>query len=1157
MGARQKIINSWRYCTLSVLMVLAFFVMTIGFGVVDFGRVITSNLNFGTAAANSGEIDRYWVDLRSDSIAQTDVDQNGKTVWHIRTPAELAYMNYAITHEGSSGSTTDYSENIYVLENDINLNDLELNIVGETVFPYWTPIDIGNRGKNKNIKFNGNGYKIKGMRIKCDPEDTSSILNAGFFANMIGGTVENVIFENPEIVYEYVSASISENDPDRPRLPTDICIGVVAGEADSTYIHNVEITNPRITFTSIDVNAHNFYVGTAVGKLSNTTVFDSNNRISTINTMSPKKWGIDTVDINKTTIVNSSHITVNINHGHSTADTYGKATSLYFGGLVGANISSKIINSTLRDLSVTPNIADNVEGACYVGGLVGLSTQVAGDEHLIVAAGLYNNLLIDVNLGSITTTGIDKRYCGNLIGRVYAGGWVYNNIIVGGTMPYNHGTVDVNTVAYEKLWEQVTNSATMVCNDEHCVSHINGTLDPYFFDEQNNYIGDLNCVYTSSLLFEEPYVFCNTHQRIITLNSSAQQSEMIKYNFHFTGWDDPAYASFLNTPVYTPQAGDPLSKFQLVSSIIENGGYAYYAARGILQYEKGLTIPTDEENVSIEEEERAFNDLLAAVNQFRVLQHDNDNNELYLGDYFGKECPVIFKANDDDHPKLSTAYFEVENNWGSTNLSPDDYVENLTFQEIIRKPSDPVCEGYEFKGWRIKGWDQDGSNITDCPYKTYLDPNGAYYIFDRERILEPGRVFVAIWEVKKYSAAYMVREYSQDGQSYEDVPFANYPTEDNIPFGGTLKGPIQNPTSNQGYAFVGWFLENNLPEYGENANADLQWQFGQNGATMGVPENGNVLYLYAGWIDNFTMLRALLEDIKYIEYSINYAVYFNDTTGQNFKNAYDDANEALIANDATNANALLDNLKNTYAALRVDPKKLLNLPAFDESKTENSCPFLYDYNAYLSYITFKKTVEKYANADADDEVLSNIEGYIKNYETIIELFDALKNNLKNSVEVVGGVQSKEVQDLIKQYQDLEASYEELYRTEEYIKYDLDALVAIKERAEELWTKVDGVVVLADVKSAINDYAAALNNLQPKNVTVDEEESTGEKEKIVKTSSGSGISPIILGIIIVSILGVGVIGYIGVDVIVNKHRAKINAQNAKSKRKRYKDDETYV
>jgi|GEM_PF-3312785 len=1189
MGEQRKKINSWRYGMLSMLAVFVCLMLTAGVGLVDFGKAVARSLT-SAPASNVGDV-CYWG--IGDSQWGVYMDGFGETPYEktytIGTRGQLANLSHELTYTGALDGAFDYSGYTFILSNDIDLEKVQNttkstpgNIVYD--YPLWLPIDVGNLGKNQNIVFDGNGYSIKGMHIVVDDKYPS--LNVGFFANIIGGVIKNVNFVNPVIEYNYSATSYAETDANRPSLPTDVCVGVVAGSADSTYIQNVNIINPTIKFTTDNVNAHNFYVGTAVGKSSFTTVFENvldengdpvldednqpTKKISSINTVSSSQWGLDTVNVYEDSTVSHTNevgMTTTVNLGDDASTTFGKATYGYFGGLVGANISSKVINSTIHDYSIITNLnTETTDGIYHVGGLVGLTTQITTDKDLIVAAGLYNNLLLDVNLGEINTSGTATTYCGNLVGRVYSGGWVYNNLIAGGTMPYGD------------FWGQVYNTYIFVTSSDDCVGHILGALDSYYFDTTTHkHIGDTDCLLgTIETPTHEVYYRCETHQKVqVSLNEDGygSVSTMSKYNYYFENWtgsdslEYADYTDFISTIIYTPNEEGAVgySQLALMSSTVcdddENVRGSFYAmSLPILKYELGLTV--SETDAVTGNELSDDEKMLASVYQFRRWGNDgNNHNAPVLGDYFGTPCELIF-ITDNQSDLISEAYYLAENAYDRVH----EKTIQRTYQQLMVEPSsDPICEGYDFVGWKLKLESIDAlisnennsiNSYADVRKDNYpeeeqihLNEDGTYdFAGHPERITADQYTFVAVWKINTYTAYYMVGV-DADGNG---IAF-DKPSSEDVVFGRTLQGVKEGeePTSDQGYVFAGWYLKENLPGEGEELKTSKKWKFGQNGYTM--PDHD--IELYAGWLDNFSMLRDLVENDDYKKYNDNYDAYFSKKTGNAFHNAYVAAEEALAANDVSNVDTLLSTLKNTFKKLRVDPQKLLNTRAFDDSEIQNACPFLYDSNFYLSYTTFKATVENYASLE-DDDTLANIAGYITYYEKINELFDSLNENLKTSVAAVGGVESDTITALIEKYQSLEARYAALYADGENEKYDTTALDSAEQLAKKRWTEINKDLVLKDVETVVTDYEKAFNNLQVKSVV--DSNTSNASDGADTRSSKSQFSPIVLSIVIVSILAAGVFGYIGIDFALNKRRTKeLKVEKTKTKQAQAPDEDTYI
>jgi len=528
-----------------------------------------------------------------------------------------------------------------------------------------------------------------------------------------------------------------------------------------------------------------------------------------------------------------------------------------------------------------------------------------------------------------------------------------------------------------------------------------------------------------------------------------------------------------------------------------------------------------------------------AIYQFRTWKYDVNTNEPVLSDYTGLNYSVCFSTNS---PENSEAYWIIDNDGYEERIS--EIKTGRTYQ-LIYKPEDPQCEGYEFLGWTVDGLQEGDAEWLDMRNHGLFDDDG-YYIFAKEQILTPNRRFIANWKIKEFTVHFVIRERGQI-----DTNYAEYPSEV-VTFGRPIIGPTELPKSKQGYSCVGWFLEENLPNEGEDANSELQWNMGFASEDL-MP--GHDITLYTGWIDNFSMLNGLIYDAKYQQYYENYEFYFDDELGLSYYNAYNWALEHRKNNNNTNTDEVLASLQNAFNNLKVDPNKLLLLPAFNDSRMENACPFLYDFEARMMYNTFKDTARRYVESEETD--IANIEAYIKYYDRLNELFYNLQGNLNQSVVQVGGVGSVQVQDLIKKYYDLQIQDDALVKE----KYDSNSLALLDEariKLDELWTSEATNPHIEDVKLAMVAYENALKNLKPAGAS---NLGNGIQDKVEKSNQAPQlpISPVVLGILVVVLLLAGVGGYIGVDVLLAKRRiAQKDIKVAEQQVEQFMEDEdTYI
>lgn len=1238
MGEQQRIVNAWRFGILSILLILAFLASGIGFCVVNIEKNVASVLHLNAADNN---VVRYWgtetgeIDNRK-GISSGGFAERRDKVCYISNAGELAYMRYAISSSGRINSTEDYTGYTFELSNNIDLSvdsancydyvrDEHGDIIYEdgkakeeliTVYPYWVPIEIGTLGKNKNITFNGNGYKITGLHIKYD--DMSTAKNAGFFASMIGGAVTNVTFVDPVIEYSYQGTSIKEDDASRPEHPSEVCVGVVAGAADSTYISNVNIINPTISVTTDNDNAHNFCVGSVIGKLS----FTRKNESESINVSWPKQWGLDRVKICKDANDNTKQpsITMQVKQGTDENTTYGKATYGYLGGLVGVNVSSKIINSTFQDALLVPNIAGGVEGTYYVGGIAGLTTQVAPASNLIVAAGLYNNLVLNIDLATIADGA--TRYCGNLVGRVYAGSWVYNNLVVGVAHGYGNDG---------KLWKDVTNNKVYYDKEStvvDCIGHTLNGADQYYFTNRGQ-IGD--CISSGD------HTHCTTHQEYMTLSENEKiqfdevyydfgigenaGTQMAEYNWGFVSVADYNSSDFVTNKVYYHDGDNIASTYSKndLMSYIDNfytkdgegqrlddqKGLLFYASLPIIRFEVGLTI--DKTN-PVTNEELSYEDKLLET----VYQFCRWSSGPVLGDLFGEKYTITFKASGytyekypDNYPdeslrgKLmkptSDAYFsEGENSYVNKNNNEQNILRNYQ-QYIYETEAKPVCEGYKFLGWKIENYEDVKPSSLSFPdkLKPYVDADG-YYIFGSERVTE-ARTLVAMWELGEFYVSFYQR--NPDPDSNHDDELLN-PHEEvvegetfhysyKVKYDRSITYPA-DPASVNGFRFEGWYTK--VPDDGV-VNSDVyKWDTAQR-----MP--GDNLKLYTGWKNNFEKLSELLDNKtykKYFAYTIgrdindNEVVEFNpnvedqdldsnilwfeDETGADFKQKYHTALTARNQEDKNNYGTLITNLEDSFNHLKIDPLKLKQLDAFDETRTENSCPFLYENESYLSYISQKEKVNKFADtqpyenltwSDEEDRITKYkgvlVTYFTYYYEQMKEEFEALK--FKDNLVKPNGMLLDEVDAMIKKYINLKAEYNSLVNNGEYEKYDMRALEDAKESVEAYWEFNSlSNTPLKEIEAAVAAYEAAWNNKQLKTASTDGNGGSTDNSDSKKKSS-VGMSPVVLSVVVVTVLAALTFGYIGVDFVINRRRLTkkrvANVKDNNNNKVTADDDDTYI
>ena len=316
MGNQQTKYSGLRFSFLVLLLSFAFLLMGYGYCLLGIQENLQSSPKHVNAQATK---DLYWgKDIMQDNLTRSD------KAFHVNTAGGLAYLNYLFSrsaHTSVEDSPEDYSNYTIYLTSNIELNNVPLNLNGEVrnIDPLWIPFEIGKSGKHRNITFDGAGFTISGLHIKYEITDGQEPRNIGFFSEMYGGVFKNVTFKNPVIEYEYVGNSLAKDDPARPDAPIEVGVGVIAGCADSTYIENVKIENPSITVTTKNSNGHNFYVGSAVGKMNFTSKIvgeGDDKKQESINTVTPTQWGINTVNVVKTDTKSTGlNFTIALNYG--------------------------------------------------------------------------------------------------------------------------------------------------------------------------------------------------------------------------------------------------------------------------------------------------------------------------------------------------------------------------------------------------------------------------------------------------------------------------------------------------------------------------------------------------------------------------------------------------------------------------------------------------------------------------------------------------------------------------------------------------------------------------------------------------------------------------------------------------------------------------
>lgn len=496
-------------------------VMTLSLGAVCVGN--NMGLQLQDAATGDDVPDFLWTREGIRAAGFENINTTTKEL-RITTPEELALFNYQIT-EGAAGAE-DYSGWTITL-----LGDLDMGVPDEKYHKvlYWTPIMAGRDGRHTNFVFDGGGHTIRNLKLMLTDDTT---LTAGLFGSLVGGAVQNLTLEGLSFRYDYSGTAIAG-----ATMPIEVAVGGVAGTAAGTTINNVYIKNSAITLNANNVNGHNFYVGTAVGKLTNYQDADG----ATV------MGRVDTVDV----LGGETYLNI-------TNNAAGIATQGYLGGLVGQNVSGMILNCKVKELNVSGSF-NQAAGSYYVGGLVGETVLRVKDERSIVVSGLINNIVIvnDVNVsganGEYSVDTKDYTMVGLIAGRVYFN-WVHSNIYIGQSSRELFGTGKVfnsnNVIFY-------------VHADECAISH--NAANDYYVEADGSPFA--RCGLNSSIT--PGYVSCSIHSTLVAPSPFTEVAN--EDNYKFTDFDEANAGLDI----------DYLSDFETTA------GALYKVAQPIIKYQYG------------------------------------------------------------------------------------------------------------------------------------------------------------------------------------------------------------------------------------------------------------------------------------------------------------------------------------------------------------------------------------------------------------------------------------------------------------------------------------------------------------------------------------------------------------------------------------------
>ena len=330
----------------------------------------------GESVASSGQFIEEII--RRDTSGMTTLASVDETTsltsgtYSISTADELSKLA-AMTNNGLIGENTEF-----VLANDI---DLSAYSTGEG----WTPIGIYDviNGSTTYFRatFDGNGFVISNLYI-----NRLNDYDQGLFGRVDGAEIKNIGLENVDVTgMDYVGGLIGLSD-------------------------GLTITNSCVTGS---ISGEFSQVGGLVG-------YNGNAEITILNSC---VTGRVTGDEFVGGLIGSAYAGVSITNSYTTGSVSGNGR--YVAGLVGEHYG-------IDKLTITNSYAaGSMKGYCYVGGLVGGSSELTITNSYATGSVTGNDFciggLVGQGYGSITNS--------------YATGSVTGNSDVGGLMGYSDGVV--------------------------------------------------------------------------------------------------------------------------------------------------------------------------------------------------------------------------------------------------------------------------------------------------------------------------------------------------------------------------------------------------------------------------------------------------------------------------------------------------------------------------------------------------------------------------------------------------------------------------------------------------------------------------------------------------------------------------------------------
>ena len=281
------------------------------------------------------------VDIWDGSIADRFSSGSGTAddPYKISTSSELAYLAQEVNNGNS------YSNNYFVLSNDINLNQYEWVSIGDGVHYFEGSFD-GNGHTVKNLKMtNGANFTIHSTR-----KDYLSY-TTGLFGVCLNATIKNLTVDTAELTIQ--------NIVDRYTIMAGIVVGMMYSDT-SFEISNVTVSNAIIKSNSTKTNmSYDLICGGVVGH-----IYGNDNALGTLSLL-------------------QSDTLISISSGASTNN--------YLGGIVGSMYVERICRIENCASYLDVNMDDNTARNNYFGAM----GYVASNNDVIHFVNIFSKVTVN------------------------------------------------------------------------------------------------------------------------------------------------------------------------------------------------------------------------------------------------------------------------------------------------------------------------------------------------------------------------------------------------------------------------------------------------------------------------------------------------------------------------------------------------------------------------------------------------------------------------------------------------------------------------------------------------------------------------------------------------------------------------------------------